>query len=274
MTGDFAEPSASKSRFDDTLELFLLRFVVLADLASDAVQPPCGDCTSPRRFECFDGFYGLRNDLGFNRLRRRVLEYRVARLELRGRETSRIPSTIGLLETRDPRPIMLAIAFGILILWLNGTFRNDDVDLERVGDFVVMIFEASFCLGIGEGEAELIKVAFGKSKLFESSFPDPSPAVVRSQFQVFDHHHRGFRLRVYDLAVGHENAEVRDGSLGPLLEPFGNQGLVAGIAVIVLAVWPNRTRRPSCTQSRRARLQSSGRQPAPLRHRPEARWER
>jgi hypothetical protein len=41
---------------------------------------------------------------------------------------------------------------------------------------------------------------------------------------------------MHDRAVGNENAEVGNGSLRPLLEPFGDEGLVLGVAVVVLAV--------------------------------------
>src|ERR1700689_1241790 len=54
---------------------------------------------------------------------------------------------------------------------------------------------------------------------------------------VLDHKQVDFRFLDYDLAVGNQNAEVRDGSLWPFLKPVGDQLFVLGIDGIELSVF-------------------------------------
>ena len=82
MTGDFAGAIRQQSRFDNPLELFSSASSSWRTSLANELNHLAVIAFSPRGFESFNRLDGLGNDLGFDRLRRRVLKYRVARFEL------------------------------------------------------------------------------------------------------------------------------------------------------------------------------------------------
>src|ERR1022692_228565 len=116
-------------------------------------------------------------------------------------------------------------------------FRKNDVGLQEISNVVLHELEGAFCLRPVEGEAELVEAMIGQVQFPEQPLRNPPAAVVGSQRMIFDHQHVDVRLLDHDLAVGNQNAEVGDGSLRPLLEPFGDQFLVLGVDGIKLSVF-------------------------------------
>ena len=83
----------------------------------------------------------------------------------------------------------------------------------------------------------MIEALIRQIELAEQSLSNPPAAIVCSQGVVLDHKQVDVRLLDYDLAVGNQNAEVRDGSLWPFLKPVGDQLFVLGIDGIELSVF-------------------------------------
>ena len=168
----------------------------------------------------------------------------VARLELQlarvvpNPQNNWRPKSHPLDPAREPRKPLLALMEETqLELWFNRAFRKNDVGLQEISNVVLHELEGAFCLRPVEGEAELVEAMIGQVEFPEQPLRNPPAAVVGSQRMVFDHQHVDGRLLDHDLAVGNQNAEVRDGSLRPLLEPFGDQFLVLGVDGIELSVF-------------------------------------
>ena len=204
-----------------------------------------------------------------------MLQYGIARFELQRPRDFPDPQNDLALENRaNPSRTKLARADGIFILGLielSGTMMSTP---RASATSSAMTLKLPFALGLPECQTELVEVSFGKLELLEETFPDPATAIVRSKFEIFDHQHASFRFRVYDLAAGHQDAEVRDCRLRPLLEAFGDQRLMRSIAIVVFAVL-GRTwmLRPFCRQCHCVKPRSLHSPRSPLQNRREVRWE-
>ena len=165
------------------------------------------------------------------------LELQLARVVPNPQNNGR-PKSHPLDPAREPRkPLLALIEETQLELWFNRAFRKNDVGLQEISNVVLHELEGAFCLRPVEGEAELVEAMIGQVEFPEQPLRNPPAAVVGSQRMIFDHQHVDVRLLDHDLAVGNQNAEVRDGSLRPLLEPFGDQFLVLGVDGIELSVF-------------------------------------
>ena len=169
---------------------------------------------------------------------------RVARFELQlarvvpDAQNNGRPEPHTLDSTRQARkPLLALIEETQLKFRLDRAFRQNDVGLQQIGDIVLHDLEGAFRLGPVKGEAELVEAMIRQVELAEQPLRDPSAAIVGSQSVIFNYQHVDVRFLDHDLAVGNQNAEVRDGSLRPFLESVGDQLLMLGIDGIELSVF-------------------------------------
>src|SRR5260370_21887176 len=108
-----------------------------------------------------DFLKSARDDLGPQRVERRVFGQGVARLELQlarvvpNPQNNGRPKSHPLDPAREPRkPLLALIEETQLELWFNRTFRKNDVGLQEISNVVLHELEGAFCLRPVEAEAQ------------------------------------------------------------------------------------------------------------------------